>query len=411
MMLLVSGVFASFVQDPIPPSSQKNYFLDYDKNGRMDHISIRFLGDISKDYINKKIDSLTVDWIDSAGEFVHMQIPSRDFLLDTTTRRGIVIDLEKWQNEFSPLTGLSTPDFFASSYGTCKLFLKDGSVYNILVKDGMAPSASRFRLRKRMSGGDDTLEVTFTEKAKLVNSCDAYLEFKSSEDSVIRVLRSSDAKWNAFNNVASFIFDEELKRENRLSLRDSVRLLSSCIKDSLGNAVGKNASFGLVEGNLPFEIFQQPLVYDYNLYSGKSDAFKLSFEDPAAKVPNDTAWGFSMEILGANFESTIRETLGMKPSDEYDERKVVVDYSLRIYTNMGSFVANSRYKVKGNDRRFDGSAKKLFLRWNLMDSHNRRVNTGAYLANIDVVIFYDGTVVYHSGNDGISTQVFGVLRR
>ncbi len=411
MMLLVSGVFASFVQDPIPPSSQKNYFLDYDKNGRMDHISIRFLGDISKDYINKKIDSLTVDWIDSAGEFVHMQIPSRDFLLDTTTRRGIIIDLEKWQNEFFPLTGLSIQEFFDQSYGACKLFLKDGSTYNILVKDGMAPSAYRYRLRKRMSGGSDTLDVTFTEKAKLVNSCDAYLEFKSSEDSVIRVLRSSDVKWNAFNNVASFIFDEELKRENRLSLRDSVRLLSSCIKDSLGNAVGKNASFGLVDGNLPFEIFQQPLVYDYNLYSGKSDAFKLSFEDPTAKVPNDTAWGFSMEVLGANFESTVRETLGMKSTDKYDERKVTVDYSLRIYTNFGSFVANTKYKVKGDDRRFDGSAKKLFLRWNLMDSHNRRVNTGAYLANINVIIRYDGKVVYHSERDGISTQVFGVLRR
>lgn len=411
IMLLVNGAFASFVQDPIPPSSQKNYFMDYDNNGRMDHLVIRFLGDISKDYINKKLDSLTIDWIDSAGEFVHMQIPSRDFLLDTTSRRGIVIDLAKWQNEFFPLTGLSAPEFFDVSYGTCKLFLKEGVVYNILVKDGMPPSAFRYRLRKRMSGGSDTLDVTFTEKAKLVNSCDAYLEFKSSKDSVVRVLPSSDVKWNAFNNVASFIFDEDAWQEERLSLRDSVRLLSSCIKDSLGNAVKDDAAFGLVDGNLPFEIFQQPLVYDYNLYSGENNIFKLTFEEPTAKVPNDTAWGISMEILGSNFESTIRESLGMKSSDMYDERKVTVDYSLRIYTNLGSFVANTKYKIKGDDRRFDGAAKKLFLRWNLMDANYRRVSSGAYLANIAVVIRYDGKVVYHSEKDGVSTQVFGVLRR
>ena len=169
MMLLVSGVFASFVQDPIPPSSQKNYFMDYDKNGRMDHLVIRFLGDISKDYISQRIDSLTVDWVDSAGEIVHMQIPGRDFILDTTSRRSVIIDLAKWQDEFYPLTGLSTPDFFASPYGTCKLYLSTGNVYNISVKDGMAPAVSRYRLRKRLSGGDDTLEVSFTVYSDFMN--------------------------------------------------------------------------------------------------------------------------------------------------------------------------------------------------------------------------------------------------
>lgn len=388
MMLLVSGVFASFVQDPIPPSSQKNYFMDYDKNGRMDHLVIRFLGDISKDYISQRIDSLTVDWVDSAGEIVHMQIPGRDFILDTTSRRSVIIDLAKWQDEFYPLTGLSTPDFFASPYGTCKLYLSTGNVYNISVKDGMAPAVSRYRLRKRLSGGDDTLEVSFTEKAKLVNSCDVFLEFKTADDSSIHALPASDIKWNAYKNVASFVFDEDMKSNAHLSLRDSVRLHSSCVKDSLGNAVNDNSAFGLVDGNLPFEIFRQPLVYDYDLYSSQNNIFKLTFEEPTAKVPNDTAWGISMEVLGSNFETTVRETLGMKPDDEYDEKKVSVEFSLRIYTNLGSFVANTKYKVDGKDRRFDNSAKKLFLRWNLMDANYQRVSTGAYLANIAVVVRY-----------------------
>lgn len=410
MMLLVSGVFASFVQDPIPPSSQKNYFMDYDKNGRMDHLVIRFLGDISKDYIDDKLDSLTIDWVDSAGAYVHMQIPSRDFLLDTTSRRGIVINLEKWQNEFYPLTGLTSSDVFYS-YGSCRLYSRDGSEYNILVKDGMAPFASHYHLKKRLSGGDDTLDVTFTEKVNFSEACNAYLEFKSMDDSVVRMLPASDIEPKGFGNVVTFVFDENLKLEKRLSLRDSVRLTASCVKDGAGNAVEKKSAFGLVEGNLPFEVFQQPLVYDYDLYSGENDVFKLTFEEPTEKYPNDTAWGISMEVLGTNFESTVREALGMKPSEEFKAKKVSVDFSMRIYTNLGSFVANTRYKVSGDDRRFDGSAKKLFLRWNLMDSNFRRVSTGAYLANISAVIRYDGKVVFHSEKEGLSTQVFGVLRR
>jgi hypothetical protein len=55
--------------------------------------------------------------------------------------------------------------------------------------------------------------------------------------------------------------------------------------------------------------------------------------------------------------------------------------------------------------------KRLFLRWNLMDAHHRRVGSGAYLANVAVMIKYDGKTVYYSEEEGITTQVFGVLRR
>ena len=46
-----------------------------------------------------------------------------------------------------------------------------------------------------------------------------------------------------------------------------------------------------------------------------------------------------------------------------------------------------------------------------MDAHHRRVGSGAYLANVAVRIKYDGKTVYYSDDEGISTQVFGVLRR
>ena len=101
----------------------------------------------------------------------------------------------------------------------------------------------------------------------------------------------------------------------------------------------------------------------------------------------------------------------MHSQEEFDASKVVVFLNLRIYTNLGSFVANTKYKIKGNDKRFKKSAKRLFLRWNLMDAHHRQVGSGAYLANIAVMIKYDGKTVYYSENEGLTTQVFGVLRR
>ena len=61
--LLCSGAFAAFIQNPIPPSSKQNFFRDTDGDGRMDRIVVRFLGAISQDYIDEKIEQYIADLV------------------------------------------------------------------------------------------------------------------------------------------------------------------------------------------------------------------------------------------------------------------------------------------------------------------------------------------------------------
>ena len=175
MFLLATGVWA-FVQDPVPPSSQQNFFVDEDEDGRMDHLQIRFLGVISQDYIDAKMDSLAVNWVDSLGHALRIVVPKKDFILDTVSNRRIIIDLSDRQSSFYRLTALATRDFFIAPYGACMLFLSDGSVYTLNMKDGMAPSIVSCQLKSHRSRGVDSLKISFSEKVKTSHSCDEYLE-------------------------------------------------------------------------------------------------------------------------------------------------------------------------------------------------------------------------------------------
>lgn len=410
-MILFANWGWAFVQDPVPPSSQQNYFMDEDEDGRMDHLQIRFLGVISQEYIDEKMDSLAVNWVDTLGGSIRIVVPKSEFTLDQDTRRRIFIDLSDKQNSFYRLTALSSPNLFVYSYGSCELYLSDGSVYRINMKDGMAPTIKSCQLKTRRAGGTDTLKVLFSEKVKPAHGCDEYLEFWSSKDSVVRELVSSGIEWNVFNNEAMFLFDGNVSSNERLSVRDSVRLRYSCLKDSIGNLVTKKTQFRAVEGFFPFELLRQNLVTVSEEDNLSDSVFQLTFENQNSKVPNDTAWGFAVDVLGSDFEASIREILRMRSQEEFKASKVSVMFNVRIYTNLGSFVANAKYKIKGSDKRFEKSPKRLFLRWNMMDAHHRRVGSGAYLANVAVMIKYDGKTVYYSEDDGITTQVFGVLRR
>ena len=410
MLVFANWVWA-FVQAPVPPSTQQNYFLDEDEDGRMDHLQIRFLGVISQEYIDEKMDSLAVNWVDSSGRSIRIVIPKEDFILDTASNRRISVDLSKRQTGFYRLTGYSAPDFFVASYGACTLYLSDGSEYSLNVKDGMAPTIMSCQLKSHRSSGVDSLRVSFSEKVKPSHNCDEYFEYWSAKDSSVHPLVSSSMEWNVFNSGVTLVFDDGLTSQERLSVKDSVRMVYSCMKDSSGNAVTKKSQFRPLEGFFPLELYKQNLVRTTEQEDPNGPIFQLTFENLDAKVPNDTAWGFAVDVLGSDFETSVREVLRMRSQDVFEPSKVVVYFNLRIYTNLGAFVANTKYKIKGNDKRFEKSAKKLFFRWNMMDANHRRVGSGAYLANVAVVVKYDGKTVYNSEEDGVTTQVFGVLRR
>lgn len=408
LLLLVNGAFA-FVQSPITPSGQKNYYLDMDKDGRLDMIIVRFLGSISKSYVDEMLDSLAFTWVDSLENIRRFVIPKSGLTVDSLSNRQLKIDLSDRQWEFFPYTSLTNPVTHLTDFGTCVLYMANSNEGTILnMRDGMAPSVKRLELRSHGRGISDTLLVDFTEYVVGENGCEAYLEFKSEDDSKIRILPSSLVEWDYGQTRAHFILDENIKHVANLTPKDSIRLLTSCIADSLNNSVSDEAKFFAILGSYPFDLYFQNIVHEYER-DVRDSVFQVVFDDVEHVVPNDSTWGVAMDILGPEFEKNVRETLRMLPDVNFEKSKVAVSYNVWIYNNLGDYIAHKNVLIKGDDEGFGGEAKKVYLRWNMLNEKHRRVSTGVYIARVSVVVQYAGKVVWK--NSGKKEHTFGLIRR
>lgn len=410
--LLCSGAVAAFIQSPIPASSRDNYLLDRDGDGRLDGISIKFLGAVDQDYLEQMVDSLTLDWVDSTNEVTHVNVPRSRFRLDSSSARKVFVDLSEFQRGWYPMTALHSEMHPAGSIGKVGLYLSEGTVFNVVVKDQMAPVILETNLRSYRGRSADTLSLKFSESMTVPSGCESFLDFKSAQDSVVRVLPMTAALWNVNATEALVILDASLDLEERLAPRDSLRLLHKCIGDSLKNLVPDSSRFVAVSGFFPMEVRSSAMVVDNQRMQDDTPIFQLMFEDADAEVPNDNAWGFSMEAMGDEFLNAVRNSLGKPNKAPLDLSKLKIHYNVRIYTNLGTFVVGTSADVKGDDSRFGGNAKRLFLKWNMMDGLRRRVAVGAYIANIVVHVTYDGETVFRNDiHNGPTTQIFGVKRR
>ena len=410
--LLCSGAFAAFIQSPIPPSSKQNYFRDTDGDGRMDRIVVRFLGAITQDYIDQKIDSLTYTWVDSTGLVSRFTALPADMRLDTTNTRQMLVGVN--QKKFERLTTTSSAFMPVGSYGKVNLYLTDSTVFHVVMRDGMSPAIRDAHLKSYRGTRTDTLQVNFTEWAEAVEGCDAMLEFKKTGDSTVRYLPASAVEWSPLASKALFMFDRELTLNVRLSPGDSLRLTSGCIKDTASNAVLQNGKFVEVDGFYPFLLNVTELVEDDETSATDDQPiFELDFlSEEEEQNEGFHKWRMTMEILGQSFEDAIRDAERMEANDPIELSKLKITYSVRIYTNLGAYVVGTSYDIKGSDSRFEHKPTFLSLRWNLMDMHHRRVSTGAYIANIFAAVEYGGKVIYRSDMqpDNLS-RVFGVKRR
>lgn len=410
--LLCSGAFAAFIQSPIPPSSKQNYFRDSDADGRMDRIVIRFLGAITQDYIDQEIDSLTCTWVDSIGLVARFTALPADMHLDSANTRQMLVDVN--QKKFERLTTTSSAFMPVGSYGRVNLYLRDSTVFHVVMRDGMSPAIHDAHLKSYRGTRTDTLQVNFTEWAEAMESCDALLEFKKAGDSTVRYLPASTVEWSPLASKALFMFDRELSLNVRLSPGDSLRLTSGCIKDTAGNAVPQNGKFVEVDGFYPFLLNVTDLVEDDETsVADDLPIFELDFfSEEEDRNEGDHKWRMTMEVLGQSFEDAIRDAERMEANDPIDLSKLKITYSVRIYTNLGAYVVGSSYEIKGSDSRFEYKPTFLSLRWNLLDMHRRRVATGAYIANIFAAVEYGGKVLYRSDlQPGNISRVFGVKRR
>lgn len=410
--LLCSGAFAAFIQSPIPPSSKQNYFRDTDGDGRMDRIVIRFLGTITQDYIDEKIDSLAYTWVDTTGLISHFVAFPADMRLDTTNVRQMLVGVN--QKNFERITTISSAFVSVRPFGKVDLYLADGSVFHVVMRDGMSPAIRDAHLKSYRGNRADTLQVNFTEWAEAVDGCDALLEFKKMGDSTVRYLPASSVEWSQLATRALFIFDKDLSLNARLSPGDSLRLTGGCIRDTSSNAVLKNGRFVEVDGFYPFLLNVTELVEDDEASAADDQPiFELDFlSEEEEQNEGFHKWRMTMEILGQSFEDAIRDAERMEANDPIDLSKLKITYSVRIYTNLGAYVVGTSYEIKGSDSRFEHKPTFLSLRWNLMDMHHRRVSTGAYIANIFAAVEYGGKVIYRSDLQPENlSRVFGVKRR
>lgn len=411
-VLLCSGAFAAFIQSPIPPSSKQNYFRDTDGDGRMDRIVLRFLGAISQDYIDQMIDSLDYTWLDSTGVVIRNVVLPEKMRIDSSSVRQVLIDVD--QEPFERISTLSPFYMPVGSFGIVNLYLSDSTVFHISMRDGMAPSVLDAHLKSYRGHRVDSLWVNFTEWTQVVDNCDAFLEFKKAKDSTVRFLPSSSIEWTMLASRALFTFDEDLTLETRLAPGDSLRLTARCLKDTLGNAVPEVSRFVEVDGFYPFDLKTSTLVEDDGTAaSDDAPVFQLLFLPlEEVKEESEHSWNMKMEILGSGFEDALRNAEGLESQEPIDPSKLKITYNVRIYTNLGAYVAGTSSVVMGNDERFEMAPTNLLLRWNLKDSNRRRVGVGAYIANIFATIEYNGKVVYQSDAEPSSvSRVFGVTRR
>lgn len=408
--LLSGSALAAFIQNPIPASTRENYLVDKNEDGRLDGISIKLLGNADQAYLDQMVDSLTFDWLDSSLSLIHVNVPRSNFKLESS--RELFVDLSERQFGFGELTALHSKSVSGETLGNVKLFMSEGTVYNIAVKDLMVPVIKDAVLRSYRDERPDTLTLFFSESMKVFKGCESFLDYKSQRDGNVRLMPMSAVLWNDDATEAVAILNDNLLNHEAILPRDSVRLTQNCIGDSVGNVAQGLGKFVLVFGFYPLEIQSPSMVIDQQNINEKTPVFQLEFEKLDADVPNENEWGFSMDAMDEEFLSAVRNALGMPSKASLDLSKLKIHYNVRIYTNLGSFVVGTSADVKGSDSRFNGTAKKLFLKWNMMDGNRRHVNTGVYIANIIVQVIYDGKFVFRNDvHHGTTTQIFGVKRR
>ena len=261
MTLLCGGAFAAFIQSPIPPSTQQNFVRDTDGDGRMDQMEIRFLGNLTKEYVSSMLDSLTFEWIDSSGAAKHYTVAAGKFQLNPANKRSLIVDLKGMQKGFRLLTALSTMEFSAAIYGSALLYLRDGSMYPVALKDAMAPAIMSAYLRNMRGKSNDSLTVLFSETVRTVPGCPALLEYKSAKDGKVRKLKTDEIRWNFWMNSAVFVLDKKVSAD-ALNFRDSLRLVNGCVEDTSGNAVSKVSQFSSLTGYSPFEVVVPSMAVD-----------------------------------------------------------------------------------------------------------------------------------------------------
>ena len=415
--LLPSGAFAAFIQNPIPPSFNKNFFQDTNADGKMDRVVFQFLGGITREYVEGMIDSIVVTWVDSVSRVTSFTLLPSELKIDSSYNRLVYFDFKTPVSTCPFLTSLNESQY--SSYGTALMYQSNGEKILISMKDNMAPVIQETFFKSYRGRGSDSLMILFSEPAYENSDCQTILEFKSANANEVYEWNYSSLYWDVFHRRALFILNEDAAVAVRLSPRDSIRIKSYCLADSAKNRVTKEAPFIALTGSYPLEIHTvNKATFVEKALSKNAPVFELQFLSFGSEYPNDTAIGVALDVGGREFQTVIAEELSLRypllygdKQSEIDLSKVLVWMKASIFTNLGTYVARAEEQFKGSDSRLESEGKRVFWRWHFLSDAGRYVQTGVYLVDIDIRITYNGKVVYQNKEKESRMQPWGILRR
>lgn len=411
MSLLLTSAYSDFIQSPIPPSFNKNTFQDTNEDGKMDRLSIHFLGEITETYLHEMVDSLVFDWINSHSRHQSYTVASTDLKIDSLNSRVVYFDLPDTFSIQSFLTSLH--DYRYGEYAIAKLYQNNGEVFKISMKDAMPPVLKKSFLKSHRKNGNDTLSLYFSEPVSIKPECHFIVEYKNNRDSAVYDFLHAEILPSLDPSVLVLVKDSSFQSKRNLQPRDSIRILKSCVIDESKNPIETKA-FHFLEGTYPFEIYTVKSASYIASNQRPQTIFSLEFLDLNAAFPNDTALGVAIDIGGPEFESMLKEEALLKHSKpvlDYQASQLKIDLKLSIFTNLGAYVASYSHSLLGSDARFNKSGTRLFLRWNHQSEAGRLVQTGVYLADIDLRLSYDGDIIYQSQKNEKHIEAWGLLRR
>ena len=418
----VSPKLASLIEQPVPPSQKNNVFRDIDGDGIMDQFSISLLGPVDSNYLNTVLDSVVYRWVDSSGHVSSVRVHGTEFSIDAKTQKTLTYQIANPKSLFPFLTSIDTAPF--GNYGTVTMYAgqpgEEESILPVIMSDAMAPVIREASLHvAETDGGDDTMLIAFSEPVQLYSGASEkeLFEFKTQGSGEIHNLQYSVISWKT-NQMAELIFSKDISLDLRPSSQDSVRIRANALTDPDGNVVLSDAAFAKQGGSAtrPFKI----VVGDFRFKLTTVPKVTYNSADPslqnappiqtvvrafgAAVNPNQDQ-GLIVDIGSRNLLFSVQQALKsrMTSADStvlienipVDTSKIKVRLELELYSSNGDFVTSDDVSLACGDRTFTGNCithpKQLFLQWNFKAQNGRFIGSGAYYAQMRVVVWYDAS--------------------
>jgi len=416
------GVAVSLIRRPIPPTQKGNLFQDRNGDGRLDYITLEFLGDMSAEYLSSDLDSVVFTWLDSNGRVLELVARGEDFTIDPENPRLLHWSLPDEGIIAPHMTWIDESRDSSSQYGAARMYTSiegEFQTLDVRMTDAMPPVIWKAVLDVGDNPqANDLMNLLFSEPVNpdeispLLQGQE--FEIKTVGSTEPRVMEYSKIEWLT-PEEAQLTFGRDIPYNSRPNSLDSVRIAAGAIPDLVGNVPLSDEelaelyssdftrSFTVIRGGVRFRLESIPLA-SFNPADPEleqREAMDLIFVDYDTQRESLPELGTMTAIGGQDLEFDIQEALKSEKyaDDDVDAANIPVDSAnlkihmqLTIYTNISGFVSNAKETIACNDYRFSDSPsegtpgnciehpKKLFLRWNSKTSEGRLAGSGAYIA-------------------------------